>query len=66
LGIIYPWVIGCSAGKDMRMWNVKNYNIAKSNADIHKDIINTLASKYQKIYIYIYIYIIFILHINIS
>ena len=41
----------------MRMWNVKNYNIAKSNADIHKDIINTLASKYQKIYIYIYIYI---------
>jgi len=50
----------------MRMWNVKNYNIAKSNADIHKDIINTLASKYQKIYIYIYIYIIFILHINIS
>ncbi|CAD8175364.1 unnamed protein product [Paramecium octaurelia] len=43
VGLLDNWIVSCSFGKGMRMWNQVNGQQGQANSDIHKDSILTMA-----------------------
>ncbi|CAD8091285.1 unnamed protein product [Paramecium sonneborni] len=43
VGLLDNWIVSCSFGKGLRMWNQVNGQQGQANSDIHKDSILTMA-----------------------